>query len=399
MVMSSLNLYLAELQACLDDLAPDVQQAVVEELQGHLEDRAMTLRAGGVNGGEEESMSEAIERFGEAREVGGALRDVHRRMPWAKVGLALLPGFFAIGAIWIPDGIGRVTAIGLVLGMVGFLFERRVAVWSFMALGMFFGLSSLLGLALGPLLLLAAIVSLVACRRRGIHAPDMVWILLGLMIAAGAVAAAVLAGNGSSFWSSLYLSLAPAGGILLPVAVGLLFARRNGVLTGLLVLAAGFVLVDWTIDPTYGLWQTPWGIVMNVILAGLLLVASPVWVLRSRSKRGRVWGLLLPAFIALTGVVAINAIVRTDPAILERIVNFRAMFPGDPFVYGISGGSLGKDNLMYLLIKDGLIAAQLFMGMALAAALYPWVESQWSGAGPDTDAIDKKLGDALMASA
>ena len=401
--MSSLNLYLAELRAWLGNLPPWVQQDVIEELQGHLEDQAAVLQAGGLE--EEESMSEAIERFGEAREVGAALRDVHGRVSWGKVGLALLPGFFAISTFWLARRTGRLDAIGLgmcvLLSVAGFIRERQLPVWAFAALGVLFGSINsdfALVMLVGPLWLLAAIVALVVCRRRGIYIPAFVWILLGLMLALGAVETVVETANQGFWWSNLLFSLAPTGAVLLPVAVGLLLARRSGVLAGLFVLAAGFGLVDGTIDPFYGLGKSPWGIVINIILAGSLLVVSPVWVLRSRSKRGRVWGLLLPALIALTSVVAIYAIVRTDPAILERIVNFRIVFPGDPFVYGICGGHSGKDNLVYLLISYGLTAAQLFMGMALAVALYHWAESQWAEAGPGAEAIDQKLNDVLMAS-
>ena len=397
--MSSLNLYLAELQACLGNLPPWVQQDVIEELRSHLEDRAAALRARGLK--EEESMSEAIERFGEAGEVGAALRDVHGRMSWGKVGLAVLPGLFAISTFWLAWRTGRLDAIGLgmcvLLSVAGFIRERQLPVWAFAALGVLFSSISsdfVLVILVGPLWLLAAIAALVVCRRRGIHIPAFVWILLSLMVAVGAVQTVVRTANQGFWWGNLIFSHAPTGAVLLPVAVGLLLARRSGVLAGLFVLAAGFGLVDGTIDPFYGLHKSPWGIITNVILAGSLLVVSPVWVLRSRSKRGQVWGLLLPALIALTSVVAIYAIVRTDPTILERIVNFRIVFPGDPFVYGICGGHSGKDNLVYLLISYGLTAAQLFIGMALAVALYHWAESQW--AGPDEEAIDQKLYDVLM---
>jgi hypothetical protein len=363
--MSSLNRYLAKLQACLCDLPPFVQRDVVEELRGHLEDRASGLQLRGTS--EEASMSQAIERFGEAREVGAALRDVHRRVSWAKVGLAVLPGFFAISIIWISNGTGRLTAIGLgmcvLLSIVGFLLERRFAVWSFTALGILLGLTSVPGLLVSPLWLLAAIAAFVVYRRRGMHIPDLVWILLCLMIAVGAVETAVLtATDGAFFWSYLLVSLAPAGGILLPVAVGLLLARRSGVLAGLFVVAAGFVLVDWMLDPTYGLWNTHWAIVLPAIQSILLLIISPLWVLRSCSMRGRIWGLLLPAFIALASIVTIVCTVRQYS--IET--------------WCVNGGS----------------AAQLFMGMALAVALYHWTESQW--AGPDEKAIDQKLCDVLM---
>jgi hypothetical protein len=365
MAMSSLNPYLAKLQACLGDLPPFVQRDVIEELRGHLEDRASSLQLRGIS--EEASMSEAIERFGEAGEVGAALRHVHRRVSWGKVGLAVLPGLFAISTIWIANGTGRLAAIGLgmyvLLGIVGFLLERRFAAWSFTALGMLLGLTSVLGLLVSPLWLLAAIVALVVYRRRGIHIPDLVWVLLGLMIAVGAVETAVLtATDGVFFWSYLLVSLAPVGGILLPVAVGLLLARRSGVLAGLFVVAAGFALVDWMLEPTYGLWNTHWSIILPAIQSILLLIISPLWVLRSRSMRGRIWGLLLPAFIALASIATIVCTVREYP--IET--------------WCVNGGA----------------AAQLFMGMALAVLLYHWAESQW--AGHDEEAIDQKLCNPLL---
>lgn len=397
--MSSLNLYLAKLQACLGELPPGVQRDVVEELRGHLEDRASGLQLRGAS--KEASMNEAIERFGEAGEVAAALRDVHGRVSWGKVGLAVLPGLFAMSTFSLPWRTGRLDAIGLgmcvLLSVAGFIRERQPPVWAFAALGVLFSSISsdfALVMLVGPLWLLAAIAALVVCRRRGIHIPAFVWVFLSLMVAVGVVDTVVQTANDGFWWGNLIFSHAPTGAVLLPVAIGLLLARRSGVLAGLFVLATGFGLVDGAIDPFYGVGKSPWGIVMNVILAGSLLVVSPVWVLRSRSMRGQVWGLLLPAFIALTSVVAINAIVRADPAILERIVNFRAMFPGDRFVYGISGGLSGKDNLVYLLISYGLTAAQLFMGMALAVALYHWAESQW--AGPDEEAIGQKLNDVLL---
>ena len=52
------------------------------EWRGHLEDRAAALQASGLE--KEASMSEAIERFGDAKEVGQALRDVHGPSSWAE---------------------------------------------------------------------------------------------------------------------------------------------------------------------------------------------------------------------------------------------------------------------------------------------------------------------------
>jgi len=78
----SLKSYLAKVEACLGGLLPNTRQAVMEELRGHLEARAAALQAEGLE--KEASMSEAIERFGEAREIGTALRDVHGPSSWGE---------------------------------------------------------------------------------------------------------------------------------------------------------------------------------------------------------------------------------------------------------------------------------------------------------------------------
>lgn len=92
--MSSLMSYLAKLEACLGGLPQDTRQAVMEELRDHLEDRAAALRAQGLE--KEASMSEAIKRFGGAREVGAALQDVHGPGSWNEALAGMMP-FLVIG--------------------------------------------------------------------------------------------------------------------------------------------------------------------------------------------------------------------------------------------------------------------------------------------------------------
>ena len=96
--MSSLKSYLARLEACLGSLPLNARRDVLEELRGHLEDRAAALQAGGLE--KEVSMSEAIESFGEAREVGAALRDVHGRGSWSEALAGMMP-FLAFGLMTV----------------------------------------------------------------------------------------------------------------------------------------------------------------------------------------------------------------------------------------------------------------------------------------------------------
>jgi hypothetical protein len=292
---------------------------------------------------------------------------------WGKVGLAILPGLFALGVSWMADAKGMIPTVGLglcvLLSVLGIIHERRVPLWTLPTLGVLFSLLIRpVWLLLGLVGLLAAIVGLIwlARRKRLSDFPQMVWVLPCVMALLGMIVALRF---GPWFLSG-------DGAMLCVVATGLLLARHRGLSAGLFVAAAGFILWEEILDPTYGLWKTPWGIIMVAILALCTLVVSPILVLRARSARGQTWGLLLPTAVALTSVAVINAVIRTDPTILEHIVNFRAMFPGDPFIYGISGGGHGRENLPLLLFRDCLAAAQLFTGMVLTVVLYRWVERQ-----------------------
>jgi hypothetical protein len=112
--MSSLNSYLAKVEACLGGLPPDARQDVMEELRGHLEDRAAALRAGRLE--KEASMSEAIERFGEAREIGTALRDAHGQSSWGETLAGMVPFLvFGLGMV-----IYEILPRDLVAGPIGF---------------------------------------------------------------------------------------------------------------------------------------------------------------------------------------------------------------------------------------------------------------------------------------
>jgi hypothetical protein len=117
--MSSLKSYLAKLEACLGGLPPNARQAVMEELRGHLENRAAVLRAGGLE--KEASMSEAIERFGEAGEIGAALRDVHGRGSWGEALAGMLP-FLVIGLAW---------TMRVLVGFLPYVWLGYVAFWLF----------------------------------------------------------------------------------------------------------------------------------------------------------------------------------------------------------------------------------------------------------------------------
>lgn len=150
--MATLNGYLTELQAALASLDKSTQRAIIEELHGHLEDRAAVLRAGGLE--EEASMSEAIECLGEAREIGTALRDVHGPGSWGEALAAMLP-FLAIGLVALSSYLSQpalivasyaavLVGLGVPLVGLGVGWVKGFPRWSYAYGGLVLAVTSLL---------------------------------------------------------------------------------------------------------------------------------------------------------------------------------------------------------------------------------------------------------------
>jgi hypothetical protein len=314
-------------------------------------------------------------------------------LPWAQVGLAVLPGLFALRTSWMRSAHGLMPLAGLglcvLLGIVGVIRERRLPVWGLTTLGVFASLLVAKGfLFFGPIGFVAVMICLSRYRR---HVPRGTWMLLGLMV--------LILGARCASWP-VYLTIlhttATVGTMSSLAAVGLLLAKRNGLSAGLFIVSAGFVLWEEMLDLTYCIWKSPWGMVMIATLAFCLLLVSPLWVLRARSARGQVWGLLLPAFVALLGVAVINALVRTDVTILERVVNFRSFYPDDGFLYGC-GARSGYDPGP-ALIECGLDSLSLFVGLVIAVVLYRRIDDRNASA-TGTQSIGKAVADEAIPAA
>ncbi len=276
---------------------------------------------------------------------------------WVKVGLAVLPGLYALA---LSSGLLRsvlsartaqtlassgLSAMCILLIVAGFIREHRIAVWSFPALGiLLFPASGILVLGewwgrlsfveeANPIWHPASFILFVLAltgigtfavyrvwRQHRTRIPRLALVLLGLVILAALadVAASAIADRSPDKWRAVLVVLPSivlkAGMILSPVAIGLLLARSNGLLAGLIVVAADFVLVDWILDPGYalGAWTANQTLLkaVYVLPVTFFLAVSPIWVLRSRSTRGRAWALLLPVFIGLIGTEIISGSVR-----------------------------------------------------------------------------------------
>ena len=384
--------YLREIASQLD-VDPWSEREILAEIQDHLQEAVADLEEQGRS--RKESVALALERFGEAREVGRMLNRVHGDPPWLSVGLAILPGLFALAggaglfhAAWginIGETVGRTGLLGVCVLVVaaGWAKERRLAVWSYPAWGvLLYGVwlwvpwaptdqASPFWQVAPPLLMLAAIGAYAgysAYRARGIRIPTLAWALLALTILS-VVASLVpsIVSDQNSHWGFAVLALLPLslwwmGLLLMPVVIGLPLARRQGLPAGLTVVAAAYVLVEGLLDPAYGIliWTSNAGVAtaLSCLPALAFLIVPPVWVLGCRGARGRTWGLVLPSLIGLVSA----AIVRG------------AALQGTAVAYGADSW-----------LRDFLSAAEFVLLLALTAVVYRWIGPLGPASAEDMD--------------
>jgi len=285
-------------------------------------------------------------------------------IPWRYVGLAIVPGLAAIILRSDPlrqamNSGGRdfvslsISVIYVTLIILGLLWKRQLAPWMFPALGIL--AQTLPGVVLGVILppsssnsaLFSSLVNfwviaawgvtlVIAFKyRHVVQMPKLGWLLLGLTLVIFPL-----------------LSLTIGGLLLLPVAIGLLLVRRNGLLAGLVPVAGIYWLADGIFDPSYSL-PTSASLIVEASLAAFFLVVTPLWELRARSTRAQFWGLIWPAVLALIGCEVFRS----------------AIFRGAAQEYSLQ---------MWLTRGQG--AAQILFALAAAAVVYKAFKDQDSSA-------------------
>lgn len=204
---------------------------------------------------------------------------------WPKVALAILPGVFTLGVevgqrilnigYWL--GVGALLLVCALLCAAGYIRERRLATWTFPALGILLAYASLLlfpSSGSGP-------------------SPEPITPLRQLVEHV----------SGILFLFSV-----------LPALAGLLLARRTGVLAGLIVLGSAYVVWECVGDPEYALllWTDERAIEMLAAIHPqvFFLIVAPIAVLRLRSTKARIIGFLLPILTAFVSAAAIGNVVR-----------------------------------------------------------------------------------------
>jgi hypothetical protein len=241
-------------------------------------------------------------------------------LPWWQVLLAILPGLLALSnrSGWLTATFGRrasermdlwISPIAcLLIVFIGWIPRRKLVVWAFPALGLLaWTLPIVVGTVIKGLLLapppphspahawvdnlsLVALgilgALLLARQRRRLRMPPWGWALAALFFACGP-----------------FLAVFEVALLLLPIAIGLILARRDQLLAVLVVVAAQYSIVDGIYDPSYGIlvWtaNTTAERTVTVLPALAYLVLTPLCVCRARTTGGRMAGLLLPPLIGL----------------------------------------------------------------------------------------------------
>lgn len=242
-------------------------------------------------------------------------------MAWHEVALVIVPGIlFGISrtysALWWPT-LASFALVAL-LSFVALAAQKHLPAWGLLVLGLLVnwalltvGILAMEKLALMrverslyhlmvAILLWMVIIALGWKYKHAWHAPSWVLVLLALFVVGASVY------GGFSVLSTIDL-------MLLPVALGLPLSQRHGALASLFVVGAyglwlfdsdfisGYLLRDMTFYPVYA-----------ILLSWLFIGVAPLLLLRARSSRGQVVGLLSPIGIVLIVRTVIPWLARPD---------------------------------------------------------------------------------------
>ena len=316
---------------------------------------------------------------------------------WAATAAAIVPGLFSLAVSGVVSTNHLLPALGLALCVLlivaGFLRGRTLAPWSLLCLGVAVGRAANLllhGAGWLPLSLVGVALGYFSLRRNRVligGAPYLVRVapiamlivsLAGVIVRTASTLQAmdVAAGNLLGTWGTLALGnaafeLLSVWLTLAIVLAGLPLAARHGQPACLFVLGLGSVVWSSWIEFTYGLWGSPWAIMMSATWTGLLLVAAPAWVLRARSGGTRLRGLLLPAAMALAIIGLLNSLVRTVPGIFTPLLHILPTGTRQLWL-GAGVGTMGTKWLFPMLVGQVVFAAQILLGILLAVSLYDW---------------------------
>ena len=364
------------LAGAIQGLRKPVAAEVQAELEAHYGDALDTYLAEGRT--PESAQAAALADLGDARTVQRMLRRVHlsrreRLIGWITWLVPLLwqhraliaTALFGLAALSVVVGDHRhwisysghldpLTPPAFAVVLASLLFERRLAMWSYPAAGyllsgiwpwLFFeGLGRLSGpfwdiitpmVLPGLTFIVWGIAGLRVLRRTpGLRVAPISWPIVVLTLATTFATTTVQLADGAVAFRPSALSvpelranipwvLYSVAMLLVPVAIGLLAARRDDVAATLIPLGCHYALFVGIADPTYHLtfydyWQPARALhiietLVTYLPALMTFLIAPLWMLRARSRRGRVAAALLPAVatLALTHILSAIGLPHT----------------------------------------------------------------------------------------
>ncbi len=307
--------------------------------------------------------------------------------PYAAV-LAVIPGAFALASelgLWrrlfhLPRSAATaewaaLLALCTAFVVAGFVRRRRLAAWSFPALGVMLAAVSL-GAVVSPFVLLVwlAVVALLVLAWRGRALPLAGWEawLVGLLVG-GCVFCLFVARIGPAelglgVLRGLYrIVVAPVSFLALlsvpAAAAGVLLGRRAGLLGGLVFVGSVAQVWEMVGDPEYalGMWTQNRALVAWVAIHPqlFLLVALPAAVLWLRSPRGRLVALLALSGVAFVSAAALGAAVRPYSSLAPMLLFDATFFLAPLAMVGLACAGLERARLGLPTDPPGSLATGL----------------------------------------
>ncbi len=298
---------------------------------------------------------------------------VHEELPlqWKKSLLAISPGLLATAGLITTDFSFRMFVGMLILVAyqvsVYWWNKRHLPGWSLMGVGMLIStglviLSGVLGglgaIIIGKLanvfvlfILLTLLIILLGIALRGRRLSPLVWLLISLIILCQlAVRVKYFVQFGVS-WSVagqwLNISLyAVVIALLLPVAFGLVLAKRYCLFAMLFVIGMIYASFQILIDVNYKVSDQIGGdtafVVYKAWIPFLFTVAAPLWFLRARTSIQRICGLLI--LVGLAVILDLLIVGCSYGGELDRII-WISFIP-------YTGSVLLTLSVAYLLYRD-----------------------------------------------
>ena len=101
----------------------------------------------------------------------------------------------------------------------------------------------------------------------------------------------------------------------------------------------------------------------------MLLVVTPLWVLRARTRRQQILGLTIPLLMALAAIAPLEAMARAAPYLLTDVFDLYRYVPHSA-ENSVGVGIRPVDQLVPILQQNAMQAAALFVNWLLFVLLY-----------------------------